>query len=118
MVGLEGGNCHLPQHPTKPQIESARLTAIGLRWIRELIRHDVHDIGAAGRTAPRHMNPQPFLRGYIPRISRRTFSIVHSNRWIASTIRLGLEHKQFQLVLQTSDLIAVVGLSARRRTEK
>src|SRR5215467_4605199 len=63
MVWLERGNPHLPQHPTEPQIESARLTAIHLGWIRELIRRNVQNLDAAGRTAPSHMNAQPFLRG-------------------------------------------------------
>jgi len=101
MVWLDVGNLHLPQHPTKPQIESARLTAIHLGWIREWMRRNVQNLSAAGRTAPSHINAQPFLRGDTPRIVRRTIFVVSPNRWIVSPIRVKLEHKRFQLLLQT-----------------
>src|SRR5215510_7447228 len=88
MVWLEGGNLHLPEHPTEPQVESARLAAIHLGWIRELMRRNVQNLSAAGRTAPSHINAQPFLRGDTPRIVRRTIFVVSPNRWIVSPIRV------------------------------
>ena len=116
MVWLEGGNLHLPEHPTEPQVESARLAAIHLGWIRELMRRNVQNLGAAGRTAPSHINAQPFLRGDTPRIARRTLCIVSPNRWIVSPSRVGLQHKRFQLLLQMGEpFLRGIALAKGRR---
>jgi len=50
---------------------------------------NVQNLDAAGRTAPRHKNAHPFLRGDTPRIVRRTIFIVSPNRWIVLPIRGG-----------------------------
>jgi len=67
------------------------------------MRRNVQNLSAAGRTAPSHINAQPFLRGDTPRIVRRTIFVVSPNRWIVSPIRVKLEHKRFQLLLQPGE---------------